>query len=472
MSAVGINRVPPHNLDAEQSIIGACLLSPKAIDAANELIRWNDFYREAHQRMFSSIQDLRGKGREVDVVSLADYMGDELERMGGKMELLNILDVVPATSNIADYCRIVKKAAVSRQLVSIGTQMQSLGFDALDDVEEAVGQSMDLVMGLAMANTTNAVPIGTVMSDLHKQLLAGKADFISPPGLPYVHLKAGDMMIVGAATSVGKTAVTMDWADYWTGGDKRGVPRAVTYFEYEMPEVSLASRLVAKYSGVTMNEMDEGLTSEQLEKVSEAGRIIQARTLSVENVYCDINGLIAKIRRAAQFGTEIAIIDHLGLVPFAIPSGMNHAKAVGSQVTNRLKRLATELNIRIILLCQFNRAGQESGWKNYPTNMALRDSGEIEQDASHIVLLYRYPRPDIDPASAIRIREDLNLPPLYDDDILHFGVTKNRNAELGGRHFGFHGATFTLTPLSGAPIVTHIAPDAWNEEKIEQSSLC
>ena len=311
----------------------------------------------------------------------------------------------------------------------------ALGYDSDDlPIEEAISEAVNLTLALSAIGTTSAMPVSTVLTDLLKMIALGKQDFLVPPFLPWVHIKSAELVVLGAAPSVGKTATAMAWADEWSKSTR------VAYFEYEMTELDLTARLVTKYSGVTIEDMENGLTDTQKAAVEHAVKEIRTRNLYVEACAgADITTLLGKIRKEAQRGTKVVFIDHLGLIPFNVPKGLNHAKAVGMEVTNKLKRLALELGIVIVLLSQLRREGYSGS--SFPTMRDLRDSGEIEADADKVLLLWREPTKEEDSRTHANIRQQLGLE-VYDDSfkVIHIGVVKYRNGALGNKYLRFFGS--------------------------------
>jgi replicative DNA helicase len=179
---------------------------------------------------------------------------------------------------------------------------------------------------------------------------------------------------------------------------------------------------------------------------------MQERHFQVEEVWCDVQILFAKIRKAAMQGTEVVIIDHLGLIPFHRSKGMSEAKAIGVFVTNPLKRLAAELGIKIVLLVQMNREGQKA--EKFPKLWHLRDSGEIEQDASIVLMLWSDKSLKDDEAARAKVREDSGVVAagdMFSEDfnLIRIGVEKNRNGALSHEWAKFYGDHFEYEYFAG-----------------------
>jgi replicative DNA helicase len=435
-------RQTPHDIESEQALLGCAILSPRNLDDISEIVRPENFYRGAHQTIFTAMLELRANGREIDAITLKDYLSSKkvLTKSGGAAYLIELSSAPSVSSGWKRYAEIVRKKAISRRLIEIGTDVATIGYDDCDDIQDALAVTQSMVMGIVLANQHDSLPVGTILTDLWKSINSGGQPYITPKGVPIARIRPGDLVVVGAGTSAGKTAITLDWCDDWSETHK------VAYYEYEMTEQDLMSRLVCRHAGVTMNQVQDcDFSQEELQRVQDAMKGLRKRNLFIEEVWCDINILMAKIRKAALQGVEICVIDHLGLIPYKRTKGMNEAKAVGVMVTNPLKRLAAELGIKIVLLVQMNREGQKS--EHFPKLYHLRDSGEIEQDASIVLMLWSDKALRDDEAAKMRIREQsgvLGPEDMFKDDfnLVRVGIEKNRNGALSHAWAKFHAEFF------------------------------
>lgn len=442
----GQDRVPPHDLEAEQALLGAVLLAPGTLDEVAELVGADNFYRPSHQRIYAAFLDMRGMGLEIDAISVKNHLHAEgdIASIGGAGYLLELQDACVNTANSKSYAAIVREKAVFRQLIQVGVMLGSIGYDASITPDEAVSEATSMILGLSAAHATSALPVGTTLNDLIEQLKLGRQDFLYPSLMPWLHIEAGELVVIGAGSSVGKTAFALNLADEWADRVR------VTYFEYEMTAAQLSARLISKYTGITKEEMDNGLLPEQLDAVRKAATRIAQKQLYIEMVTCGIGELMAKIRREAQRGSKVVFIDYLGLIPFKMTKGYNHAKAVGVEVTNRLKRLAGELNIVIVLLSQIGREGAKK-YGFIPSKEDLRDSGEIEQDADKVIMLGREFSMEDDPNQHVKLRQDKGLDPFDADakdfSLIGIGVRKYRNGPLSEKWVRFYGGEMKYTDL-------------------------
>ena len=424
---VAIDRVPPHDMEAEQAVLGSIMLDNHMFDEVREVIQAEDFYRPTHETIYRAMEKLRGTGKPIDAITL----DNALKKKGDKLYLIELQGAVPTSLNAKSYAEIVRTNSKLRQLINIGSNLQALGYDSAgsENVDTYIGEAVSQTTALALAHTNTAIPIGTVLEDLLKEMRSGERHYISPYHMAQARMRAGDLVVVGMGTSVGKTAITLDWADEWSKTHN------VSYFEYEMAEGDLLARLVCKHAGITLPQIqDATLSKDDIKRASAAMNTLRTRRLKVQEVWCNIGMLLAKIRRDAQQGAEIVIVDHLGLIQFDRPHGMNEAKAIGYGVTQPLKRLATELGIIIVLLVQLNREGQRGS--EYPRLRHLRDSGEIEQDASIVLMGWSEMLVKDDQQERIKKREESNIvapEELMDDSFVVFrlSIEKNRNGQAG-----------------------------------------
>ena len=442
-----MERIPPYDHDAENTVLSSILMNNKLMPAVEDILRAEDFYSGSNSKVYDAMVRMYSMGVPIDPVTLADRMDKDgtLDMVGGKMYLLDLNGFAPyaeSEHSIVYKANLVKDKAKYRALINIGNMMMARGYEANDeDVGDAISAAMSQVIGLALSHKTAAIPIGIALDELMREIRSGGRTYMVPPGLPYARMKAGDLVVVAAGTAVGKTALTLNWADEWSRH------KNVVYFEYEMPEADLMARLVCKYSGVELPKIQDGTFDiEEERRINDSIETLRSRKLKIEEVWCDINVLMSKIRKEASQGAEICIVDHVGLIGFHQPKNMNSAKAIGKFITNPLKNLAAELGIIIVILVQLNREGQK---EDFPKLYHLRDSGEIEQDASLVLMLWSENALLGNTAKRITARENSKI--LTDEEcqdfgdkiLIRVGVEKNRNGRTGEHYLLYHGPTFS-----------------------------
>lgn len=454
-------RVPPHNKEAEQALLGCLMLDKTKLDEVVEKVQADDFYSSHNALIFETMVEMRQRNLHIDTLTLRDALKSKRVGKGaseqsamslipdGDIYVLSLVDSVPSSSQWERYADIIRRCSIYRRLIVVGTEAAATGYESPEDVEQTLANVQSEVLGLTMATTTSTLPVSTVISDLHAQIRKGAIPHTKFPGLPTVRMHPGDLIVIGGGTSAGKTAFALN---HVIDQLSRKVP--CTYFEYEMTESDLIARLVCQYAGITYAQIEEGnLSDEEMARVEDAMTDIYNRKLNLQEVWCDAQTLFAKIRREAMAGVQVVVIDHLSLIPFSVPKNrrLNDAKAIGVCVTNPLKRLASELGITIILLSQQNRDGQDPA--HFPKLKHLRDSGEIEQDASHVLMLWSDKGLKDDHATRAQKRDESGI--LSEDEIgsndfnlVRVGIEKNRNGALGHKYFVFHGAHFRFEDRS------------------------
>lgn len=453
-------RQQPYDFEAEQALLGCILLDDRIMQDVMQMITYTDFYRPTYGVIYAEMERMATEGKRIDALTLRDSLGKEqTARLGGEPYLIELSGAAPTSVNWKSYASIVRRDGLYRKLIEAGVDITAMGYDADEDVESCLAEAASIVNALALQTNSDTLTASTAIARLLEEMKMGTQRKYRVPYLPWVNAKPGDLIVVAAGQSVGKTAVALNWGDEWSKEND------VVYFEYEMSESDLMARLICKYAGVSFEQIQEGtLTDEEKQRIEDAAKEVAKRTLRVQEVWCPIATLMAKIRKEAQRGAEIVVIDHLGLIPFSHQhKGANFAKQVGLEITNPLKRLASELQIVIVILVQLNREGQRDG--HFPKPFHLRDSGEIEQDASIIVMVWSERQIADDPGKQYEIREKsgiLTSDEMFSQDFLltRLGVEKNRNGRLGekfllykGEHFAYEDRESAI-PLFNPPAET------------------
>lgn len=392
-----IDRVPPHNNEAEQSVIGAIFLEPLALITAAEVLVPEDFYRLAHQKIFNTMLLLSDKGQAIDVVTVTEELAakKELEDVGGISYLTEIANSVPTAANIVHYANIVEEKALLRRLIRVATTIVEDGYTREDEVEALLSEAEKNMM--EVSNRKNAgdfkhikdVLVQTYdnIELLHTQ--KGDVTGISSGFTDLDQLTAGfqrnDLIIVAARPSVGKTAFALNVAqNAATSGEN------VAIFSLEMGADQLVMRMLCAEGNIDAQIMRTGaLQAEDWRKLTMA-----MGSLSNAGIYIDdssgirVNEIRSKCRRLKQeHGLDMVIIDYMQLIQGSGKPGENRQQEV-SEISRSLKGLARELEIPVIALSQLSR-GVEQRQDKRPMMSDLRESGSIEQDADIVSFLYR-----------------------------------------------------------------------------------
>jgi replicative DNA helicase len=392
-------RVPPQNLEAERTLLGAMLLSPDAIGVAVEAVKSDDFYKPLHGRVFDAIVNLYGKGEPVDSVTLADALRTEgtLDELGGLSFLRSLTADVPSVSNASYYARIVGQNSLLRRLISVSGDISSLAFDPGNDAREVLEFAEASVFAVGQERiASNFTVVGDLLDDEMQRLehlgktgeevlgiATGFADFDKLTA----GLQPSNLVIVAARPGMGKSTFMTNVA----ANVAVDQGRTVAFFTLEMSKQEVVQRLVCAEARVNASKIKTGKLSESdWGKVSRGVSILSEAPLHIDDSgYTTILDIRTKCRRlAAQSpdGLGLVIIDYLQLMH---STGRSESRQVEiAEISRGLKVLARELECPIIVASQLNRSPEARGDKR-PLLGDLRESGSIEQDADIVLFLYR-----------------------------------------------------------------------------------
>jgi len=390
--------VPPQNLEAEESVLGAMMLSPGAIGAVSEILDAGDFYRESHAKIYRAALGLYAKGEPVDAITLVDELEErsELEDVGGRVRVHELAALVPATANAAHYARIVREMATLRGLIRAGGEIARLGWerpgDAIDLVDRAEGVIFDLSQQRV---TTEFSHIETLLKESFERITAlyeAGADVTGTPSgfrdLDRITsgFQPGNLIIIAARPSMGKSALALCMAANLAV--RSNVP--VAMFTLEMSKAEVTQRLMCSEAKVESQRLRTGkLAPDDWPRLTAA-----CDKLAKAPIYVDDSGSInmmeirSKARRLKSRHPDLGLIvvDYMQLMS----SGGNVENRVQevSQISRQLKVLARDLDVPIIALSQLSRAVEQRTDKR-PILSDLRESGSIEQDADLVAFIYR-----------------------------------------------------------------------------------
>ena len=390
-------RTPPHNLDAEESLLGAMLLSRDAIAAAMETCTVDDFYRPSHGHIFDAVNTLYNLGEPADPVTVADELtrAGLLDDVGGLAALVALQANTPATTNAARYARIVEEHALLRRLISVAGEIAEMGYGMPDDVAAALDRAEGLVFGVAERRVTDSLkPITELLYASMDRLehLYGQDEAITGVPTGYTDLdeklfglQPSSLIIVGARPAMGKTAFALGMAAH--ASVEAGVPTLV--FSLEMSCDEITNRLLVSEARVDANRMRNGRLAEaDWPKIGQAvARLNEAPLYIDDNPNTTVMEIRAKARRLkSRLGSlGLIIVDYLQLM-----SGTNseNRQLEVSAISRGLKILARELEVPVVALSQLSR-GLEARQDKRPVLADLRESGSLEQDADVVLFLYR-----------------------------------------------------------------------------------
>ena len=409
-SQVAALKLPPHSIEAEQSLIGGLLIDNAAWDRIGDVVRETDFYRDDHRRIFRHIGKLIQQGRPADVVTVYESIeqSNEIDQTGGLGYLGEIANATPSAANIRRYAEIVRERAILRQLVTVGDEiagnaLNPAGRDVktlLDDAEQRIFQIAEA--GNRSNNGFVAIQplLGEVVERMETLLARDSQSDITGVATGFADLdrmtsglQPGDMIVVAGRPSMGKTAFALNIAEH-VGVELR-LPVAI--FSLEMSGPQLATRFLSSVGRIDQSKLRTGrLTDDEWDRMTVAlGKLHEAPIHIDETGAINSTDLRARARRLhRQFGKlGLIIIDYLQLMS-SNRDGENRATEI-SEISRSIKALAKELQVPIIALSQLSRKVEERNDKR-PLMSDLRESGAIEQDADIILMMYReeYYKPD------------------------------------------------------------------------------
>ncbi len=401
-------RVPPQSVEAEQSVLGAVLLDNAAIDRAVELIAADDFYREAHRKIFRAMVRLSERNEPVDIVTLTEALraqGD-LSDVGGAAYIAELAARVPTAANVAHYARLVRDKSILRGLITAATEIVTRGYeepesvaDVLDRAEQAIFTISERKVRSSFAHISDVLveSIKTIERLYEqKQAVTGVPTGFTDLDRLLSGLQPADLVIVAGRPSMGKTAFCLNVAEHAALRSDVGV----AIFSLEMSKEQLAMRMLGSEARVDLGRVRTGhVSNDEFAKLAQAaGRLADAPIYVDDTPALSVLELRAKARRLKRDGQSklgLIVIDYIQLMRSA--EGKDSREQEISEISRSLKALAKELQVPVIALSQLNRQ-VESRNPPIPRLADLRESGAIEQDADVILFLYReeYYREDTD----------------------------------------------------------------------------
>lgn len=398
MSDILADRTPPHNIEAEQAVLGAIFLEQEALVTASEMVTPGDFYRPAHQRIYQVMVELGERGEPVDLVTVTAELENrkQLEDVGGVSYLTDLANSVPTAANAEYYCRIIEQKAVLRQLIRTATKIVTDGYNQSDDIGNILSDAERGIMQLSQKRSKGGFQhIKDVLMDAYERietLSTSKGEVTGiPTGYPDLDkmtsgLQKSDLIILAARPSVGKTAFALNVAQNIAA--RAG--KVVAIFSLEMAAAQLVMRMICAEGNIDAGKIRTGyLEEDDWRKLT-----MSIGTLSKAPVYIDdtpgvtMPDIRSKCRRlkAEQGEIGLVLIDYLQLIS-GRGGGENRQQEV-SEISRTLKLMARELNCPVIALSQLSRSVEQRQDKR-PMLSDIRESGSIEQDADIVAFLYR-----------------------------------------------------------------------------------
>jgi replicative DNA helicase len=405
-------KVPPQNLEAEQSILGSILLENSAINSALEILKKNDFYSEAHRKIFSVIIELSEKNEPVDLITLSNALKGRnyLDSVGGTTYLASLVDNVPSAANIANYAKIVKEKAILRGLIGSATEIITNCYETGSDVDQILDKAEHSIFEISENKVRPSFyPIRDIVKesfrsieDLYsrKELITGVSTGFEKIDDLTSGLQKSDLIIIAGRPSMGKTALALNIAQF--AALESQIPVAI--FSLEMSKEQLAFRLLASEAKVDSQRLRKGFLGETdwPKLTTAAGRLSEAPLFIDDTPAISVLEMKAKSRRLkADAGLGLIVVDYIQLMRGG--SYRDSREQEISEISRSLKALAKELRVPVIALSQLNRK-VEDRTNRRPQMADLRESGAIEQDADVIAFIYRdeaYNKSDDNPEKGI-----------------------------------------------------------------------
>jgi len=394
-------RVPPQNVDAEKSVLGAILLDKDALIKMVDMVEPEDFYEDRHGIIYDAMQKLFEKRKPIDLVTLSEILEAEgkIKEIGGSSYLAEIVNSTPSATNIVHYAQIVAEKATLRRLITAAGNITELGYDEDADLSNLLDEAEQKLFSVTQKMHKNKfIPVKNVLTEafdridkIHKDKDKGAIRGVPSGFRDLDNITAGfqksDLVILAARPSMGKTSFALNIAENAAIDEK--IPVAI--FSLEMSKEQLVDRLLSSQAGVDSWKLRTGnLSDEDFPKIGYAmGVLSEAPVFIDDSAGGNIMEIRAKARRLQmEHGLGLIIIDYLQLMEGRSRSGDANRVQEISEISRGLKGLARELEVPIIALSQLSRAVEHRPDKR-PQLSDLRESGSIEQDADVVMFLYR-----------------------------------------------------------------------------------
>jgi len=434
-------RVPPQDVIAEQSVLGAMLLSKPAIDPTSEILEARDFYRPAHELVFATIVDLANRGEPADAVTVSRELqrrGD-LGRVGGAPYLHTLVETVPNVASAEYYATIVHEKAVLRRLIEVGNRISALGWAETGELESLVDTAQKEVMAVDSATGVDdyrsvAELLGETLDEI-EAIQARDGDMVGlPSGFDELDrittgFRPGQMIVVAARPGVGKSTLGLDLCR--EASIRQSVPSAI--FSLEMTRAEISMRLLSAEAKVPINHLrGGGMSDADWNSISRAMPRVQRGPILIDDspnlTMPEIRSKARRMKKEHNIG--LIVIDYLQLMSSG--KRVENRQVEVSEFSRQIKLLAKELELPVVAISQLNRASEQAGDKK-PQLSQLRESGSIEQDADIVILLNR---PDMHGESEREGEADLI-------------VAKNRSGPThGGIAVAFQGRYSRFAPMA------------------------
>lgn len=390
-------RVPPHNIEAEQSVLGAMLLDREAINSAAEILKGDEFYKEAHKILYSSIMELYNKDEPVDMVTLIDLLRtrDILETVGGISYISGLVAQILTTSNVKFHAKLVEEKATLRRLIVDSSDVIEKCYQQQDEVEDVLSYAEKSIFDISQKkNHKDFIHLSSIITQSFDELeklyknrgeITGVTSGFTDLDRKTSGFQKGDFILIAARPSMGKTAFVLNIA--LSAALKEG--NSVAVFSLEMSKEQLVYRMLCSEANVDMQKLRTGDIDDEdwIKLARAAGPMANSKIFIDDTPGINVSEMRSKCRRLKiEKGLDLIIIDYLQLMT-GNRRTENRQQEV-SEISRSLKALAKEMEAPVIALSQLSRA-PEARADHRPMLSDLRESGSIEQDADLAMFLYR-----------------------------------------------------------------------------------
>ncbi len=403
MPEADIEKLPPQNIEAEQSVLGCLLLDKDAIVKISDIIKPDDFYREIHKMIFEAMLELYEAREPIDVVSLANKLKEkeQLKEIGGRSYLISLANTVPTAAHVVNYAEIVQRKATLRRLIQAAQKITELGYQETESIDPLLDKAERTLFDVSQKYLKQKfVPIKDVLieafdriDELHKEKgkLRGTPTGFKDLDNLLAGLQKSDLIILASRPSMGKTTLALDIARHIATKEK--IP--VGIFSLEMSKEQVGDRFLCSEANVDLWRMRTGRLSDKEEdddfpKIGHAMGILSEAPIFIDDSPTNnVMEIRTKARRLqAEHNIGLIVVDYLQLMEGASTSISAGRVQEVSEISRGLKAIARELNIPVLALSQLSRA-VESRSPQIPQLADLRESGSIEQDADVVMFIYR-----------------------------------------------------------------------------------
>ncbi len=399
-------RMPPQNLEAEQSVLGSLLIDKDAMIKVADILNPYEFYKDAHRLIYEAMLELYTAKEPIDLLSLTTKLEEKklLDEIGGRSYLVGLTNAVPTSANVVHYAKIVRKKAILRKLISTAAEIERLGYEESEEIDKLLDEAESKLFSISQGFLKpEFTPIRNLLTEafdrideLHKE--KGKMRGV-PTGFTALDnklagLQKSDLIILAARPSVGKTSLALDIARQVAVKSKVGV----AIFSLEMSKEQLIDRMICAQAAVNLWKLRTGRLSDKevpgqesdFTRIGHAMGVLSEAPIFIDDTpFTNVMEIRTKARRLqAEHNLGLIVLDYLQLMEGRGSSNADNRVQVVSEISRGLKSIARELNVPVLALSQLSRQVEQRP-RAIPKLADLRESGSIEQDADVVMFIYR-----------------------------------------------------------------------------------